>query len=172
MFECLGTVYCRRPPYRRSGRGGHPEFFRNDHPVCALRGCFAAFSCRGRDGDHSPPPAQIRTYRFPISGSCLRSTAKAHRRVCPVVLLDRPAPAHWANRAGSVSRVCRAWTSFPWPDPFPPPPPLRCGPLCSAASPVLQTGPTSHDPSSSAFVLRLPGAVCLLRRPWDLPVPD
>src|SRR5262249_32941702 len=32
---------------------------------------------RGRDGDHSPPPARIRTYRFPISGSCRRSTAEA-----------------------------------------------------------------------------------------------
>ena len=37
--------------------------------------------CRGRDGDRSPPPAQIRTYRFPISGSCLGSTAKARRRI-------------------------------------------------------------------------------------------
>src|SRR5207247_8083094 len=26
------------------------------------------------NGDRSPPPAQIRTYRFPIFGSCLRST--------------------------------------------------------------------------------------------------
>src|SRR5207244_9098189 len=37
--------------------------------------------CRGRNGDHSPPPAQIRTYSFPISGSCLRSAAKADRRI-------------------------------------------------------------------------------------------
>src|SRR5438552_16316444 len=88
----------------------------------------------------------------------------------PVVLLDRLAPAHWANLAGSGSRVCRAWTSFPWPDPFPPPPPPRGCPLCSAASPVLRIGPTSHDRSSSVFVLRLPEAVCFRRQPWDLPV--
>src|SRR2546427_3980802 len=89
----------------------------------------------------------------------------------PAVLLDRPAPARWANRAGSESRVCRAWPGFPWPDPFPPPPPLRGGPLCSAASPVLRIGPTSHDRSSSALVLGLPDAACFRRQPWDLPVP-
>src|SRR3989475_13111164 len=37
--------------------------------------------CRGRNGDRSPPPARIRTYRFPIFGSCLGSAAKAGRRV-------------------------------------------------------------------------------------------
>src|SRR5437870_13741030 len=89
----------------------------------------------------------------------------------PVVLLDRLAPAHWANLAGSGSRVCRAWTSFPWPDPFPPPPPPRGCPLCSAASPVLWIGPTSHGRSSSACVLRLPDTACFRRQPWDLPVP-
>src|SRR5207253_4375393 len=88
----------------------------------------------------------------------------------PVVLLDRLAPAHWANLAGSGSRVCRAWTSFPWPDPFPPPPPPRGCPLCSAASPVLRIGPTSHRRSSSVCVLRLSDTVCFHRRPWDLPV--
>src|SRR5439155_25216650 len=45
------------------------------------------------------------------------------------------------------------------PDPFPPPPPLRWCPLCSADSPVLRIGPTSPRRSSSAFALRLPDAV-------------
>src|SRR5213594_3707991 len=36
---------------------------------------------RGRDADHSAPPARIRTYRFPIFGSCRRSTAKARCRI-------------------------------------------------------------------------------------------
>ncbi len=89
----------------------------------------------------------------------------------PVAPLDRPAPAHSANRAGSVSRVCRAWPGFPWPDPFPPPPPPRGCPHCSAASPVLRIGPTSHLRSSSACVLRLSDAVRFRGRRWDLPVP-
>src|SRR2546425_13335880 len=38
-------------------------------------------NCRGRNGDRSPPPARIRTYRSPIFGSCLGSAAKAGRRV-------------------------------------------------------------------------------------------
>src|SRR5438093_10805948 len=50
-------------------------------PVCGAFGGFATFSCRGRDGDYWPPPAQIRTYRFPIFGSCLGSSAKARRRI-------------------------------------------------------------------------------------------
>src|SRR5437867_12294282 len=37
--------------------------------------------CRGRNGDRSPRPARIRTYRFPIFGSCRRSAAKACRRI-------------------------------------------------------------------------------------------
>src|SRR6267378_3922408 len=54
-------ILCERPPrLRRFGTGS---------------------LCRGRNGDHSPPPARIRTYRFPISGSCLRSAAKAGRRI-------------------------------------------------------------------------------------------
>src|SRR2546422_530586 len=89
----------------------------------------------------------------------------------PVVLLDRPAPAHWASLPDSASRACRAWASFPWPDPFPPPPPPRGCPRCSAASRVLRIGPTSHDRSSSVCVLRLSDTVCFRRRPWDLPVP-
>src|SRR6266446_2004962 len=51
-----------------------------DHPVCAFIRRLRSI-CRGRNGDHSPPPARIRTYRFPISGSCLRSAAKAGRRI-------------------------------------------------------------------------------------------
>src|SRR5436190_7350198 len=38
-------------------------------------------SSRGRDADRSTPPARIRTYRFPIFGSCRRSAAKARRRL-------------------------------------------------------------------------------------------
>ena len=36
---------------------------------------------RGRDADRSAPPAGIRTYKFPICGSCRRSAAKARSRI-------------------------------------------------------------------------------------------
>src|SRR6266571_929930 len=74
--------------------------------------------------------------------------------------LTVPAPAQWASSPGSVSSACRAWAGSPWLDPFPLPPPPRGCPLCSAASPVLWIDPTSHDRSSSVFVLRLSDTVC------------
>ena len=58
--------------------------------------------------------------------------------------------------------------------PFPPPPPPPVARLCSAASQVLWSRPTSHDRPSPACVLRLSGATCApscRRWSWDLPVP-
>jgi hypothetical protein len=114
---------------------------------------------RGRDADRSAPPAQIRTYRFPIFGSCRRSTTKARSRIgmFPILYcrlaytLQRTGQAILARcpGLGALGRVPLGST------PFPPPPPPRGCPLCSAASPVLWIDPTSHDRSSSVCVLRL-----------------
>ena len=141
------------------------DFLKLNHQPRPLHQRSFAIFCRGRNGDRSPPPARIRTYRFPISGSCLRSTGEAERFADSRQLTGQ-------TRLAQCPEVCRAWPSFPWPHPFPPPPPPRGCPLCSAVSPVLRIGPTSQDRSSSACVLGLPDADCLRSQPWDLPVSD
>ena len=50
---------------------------------------------RGRDGDCSPPPAQIRTCGFPASGSCRRSDVIMHRAGCARSL--DPFAAHFCD---------------------------------------------------------------------------
>jgi len=88
-------------------------------------------------------------------------------RLLPQVMTQRrtkgPPPvsaqAHWARLPGPESGACFAQTDSPWPTPFPPPPPQLA--LCSAASSVLWSCPTSHDRSSSAYVLGLPDAASI-----------
>jgi len=86
----------------------------NHHPVRSFQRRLREI-CRGRNGDRSPPPARIRTYRFPISGSCLRSTDEAERFADSRQLTGQ-------TRLAQCPEVCRAWPSSPWPNPFPPPP--------------------------------------------------
>src|SRR5207244_7631571 len=91
-----------------------------------------------------------------------------------LLLLDVPAPAHWARRTGSVSGTRFARAGSLWPDTFPPSPPPPVAWRCSETSQVLRVCPTSPVRSSSACVLRLPDASrSLLRSGWtgDLPVP-
>src|SRR4029077_13786816 len=92
----------------------------------------------------------------------------------PFLLLDVPAPAHWARLSGSESGTRFAVAGSLWPDRFPLSPPPPVAQLCSGTSQVLPVCPTSHVRSSSAYVLRLPDASqdnYSLGRAWDLPVP-
>src|SRR5262249_57172914 len=73
-----------------------------------------------------------------------------------------------------VAGACCAGSRSPWPLPLAPPAPLRLGPLCSSASPLLWQSLTSRDRASSATAPRLPDADRRRLpngRSRDLPVP-
>ena len=117
--------------------------------------------------------------RSPAAGLFHGPRSIAHRAVHGVgACIDRQLvldplerEATLARPSGPESGTRFAPADSPWPAPFPPPPPRPVPRLCSAASPVLRSCPTSHGRSSSACVLRLPDTVCFRRQPWDLPVP-
>src|SRR5215469_2692346 len=88
-----------------------------------------------------------------------------NRSFLSFLLLDVPAPAHWAQRSASVSGLRFAVAGSLWSNLFPPPPPPLVSQSCSGISQVLQVCPTSRVRSSSAIVLGLPDASrsCCLR---------
>ena len=127
--------------------------------------------CRGRDGPYGPPPAQIPACGTTALGSCLGSDAQALLCRLPVV----PASALVAGDSGAVPGAWFAVASSPWPDPFPPSPPLDVAHHlhCSGTSQVLRACPTSHVRSSSSCSLGIydadPGTI-RWGQPWDLPI--
>src|SRR3989442_5019396 len=111
----------------------HPETLRvSDHPVRSLGGGFAAFVAVGMEIALHPPHRSGRT-GFPYPAL---AAGQPHKRADEyfVVRLDGPAPAHWANRAGSMSRDCRALARSPLPNHLPSTASAAWLPLCSAAS--------------------------------------
>jgi len=83
---------------------------------------------RGRDADHSTPPAQIRTGGTTAYGSYLRECGKRTNRI-PYNLWNTQTPA-------LCRETCQIERCSPWSTPFPPQPPLRTCPRCSAGSSV------------------------------------
>ena len=85
--------------------------------------------CRGRDGDYSPPPAQIPACGFPAPGSCRRSNVIGVQGLAsPIVPIRRRATLMTCFvRHGVRSTRCRPPSLRP--GSFPPrsPPPLFAG---------------------------------------------
>src|SRR5215469_18474548 len=59
-----------------------------------------------------------------------------NRSFLSFLLLDVPAPAHWAQRSGSVSGLRFAVAGSLWSNLFPPPPPPLVSQSCSGISQV------------------------------------
>src|SRR5208337_1703234 len=84
---------------------------------------------RGRDGDYSPPPAQIPACGFPAPGSCRRSNVTGIRGlVAHAVPVRRQATmVTCLVRHGVRGMPCHLPSLQPGPFPPPPPPPLITG---------------------------------------------
>ena len=107
---------------------------------------------RGRDGDYSPPPAQIRTCSFPAYGSHLgskRATADA---------VARGQPALVTRLAWHCVQSALCWLALPLASALRSTDSAAAGPLCSPASQLLRPRPTSRVRASSATARRLPDA--------------
>jgi hypothetical protein len=103
------------------------------------------FDCRGRDADHSTPPAQIRTGGTTAYGSYLRECGKRTNRT-PYNLWNTQTPA-------LCRETCQIERCSPWSTPFPPQPPRKTSPRCSAGSSVLWRSPTSPERARPPFGL-------------------
>ncbi len=111
---------------------------------------------RGRDGDYSPPPAQIPACGFPAPGSCRRSdvTGVGAFSAGPYSIRARAAPLRHAG-SGTVPGACRPTLAS-----FGRAPSLhalrrRSSQPCSGASSVLRARPTPH-PFPDGLPTRVP----------------
>jgi len=102
------------------------------------------------------PPHRSRRAALPHRAPAVGHDAQARREPVPVV----SGPALVADMPGTESGVWVAGADSLWPGPFPPPPPPSAPQrgLCSRASPVLRTCPTSPDRSSPSCSLGIHGA--------------
>ena len=103
------------------------------------------FASRGRDADHSTPPAQIRTGGTTAYGSYLRECGKRTNRT-PYNLWNTQTPA-------LCRETCQIERCSPWSTPFPHQPPRKTSPRCSAGSSVIWRSPTSPERACPPFGL-------------------
>src|SRR5271166_304227 len=104
--------------------GRNEEIGNYDYAITRLR-----IMGRGRDGDYSPPPAQIPACGFPAPGSCRRSNVTGVRglaaRAVPVRRQATPVTCLVQHRVRGM--LCHLPSLQPGPFPPPPPPPFITG---------------------------------------------
>ena len=119
------NLFNRLRRHFQSPPGPHCRTATSADPLCARMQKMG----RGRDGDYSPPPAQIPACGFPAPGSCRRSNVTGVRGLAAhAVPVRRQATlVTCLIRHGVRGMPCHLPSLQPGPFPPPPPPPFITG---------------------------------------------
>ena len=111
------------------------------------------------------PVVPERSFPFPAGGASTRAGESVASHSCSVAPLGARRQARSTRCPGAVSGPRSSCHRSPRARSFPPRPPQRANPLCSAASSVLFPRPTSHPRACSSFG-------CCLHEPVRRASPD